>query len=286
MHDNERLQPPFDEDALWEEISAYHNDDGSVNSKYPFNNNTQTESGHLFEMDDTPDHERIRILHGPSKTFVEIHPDGTVVTKINKHSKVVISNNSFVHVKGISNIRVEGNCNLVVNGDFNHRVAGDYNLDIGGTYNMLTRGKIDVTSGKKIYMEACDALGVQGQVEIMAGESVKVSSELDVELGIRGESVISRSFMTAGTGIHAGVPIYNPLGAFTGISTLGSVAAGSSAAPPVPGMVVATLMVTAPLILGVIVSDIRGPMELIRILYDVHIHPHPFGPTALPIPPM
>ena len=38
--------------------------------KFPFNRVTQTKSGHSFEMDDTPNGERIRIQHGKVTTFI------------------------------------------------------------------------------------------------------------------------------------------------------------------------------------------------------------------------
>lgn len=275
------------DDFMWEDISAYVRDNkedgspGEVNCKYPFNNCTQTESGHLFEMDDTKGFERIRLQHRTG-TFTEIAPDGSRVHKIIGKNIEVIEKNNFVHIKGKCNIRVEGNCNLVVNGDLNQRVVGDVNQDIGGNYNMLVRGKIDISSGKRIYMQASDKTATSGEIVMMAPDQVRVQSELDVDLGIRAESMLSRGFITAGAGIHAGIPVYNPLAAFAGISTLGSISAGSSAAPPVPGFVTATLMVVAPIIKGVVVMDIRGPMELIRILYNLHQHGETESITSIP----
>lgn len=282
----DRIKPDDSiDDFMWEDISAYvrdNNEDGSlgkVNCKYPFNNCTQTESGHLFEMDDTEGFERIR-LHHRTGTFTEIAPDGSRVNKIVGKNIEIIEKNNFVHIKGKCNIRVEGNCNLVVNGDLNQRVVGDVNQDIGGNYNMLVRGKIDISSGKKIHMQASDKLGTSGEIVMMAPDQVKVQSELEVDLGVTASSMLSKGFITAGTGIHAGIPLFNPAGMFAGISTLGSISAGSSAAPPIPGFVTATVMVTAPIIKGVVVMDIRGSMELIRMTYNLHHH----GPKAPPPP--
>lgn len=47
---------------------------------YPNNKVTQTTSGHVIEIDDTPDGERIHIHH-KSGSFIEFHPDGSVVIK-------------------------------------------------------------------------------------------------------------------------------------------------------------------------------------------------------------
>ena len=63
--------------------------------KYPFNNITQTPSGHMFEMDDTPGGERIRIHHR-SGTFTEMHPNGDEVHKIYGDGYEIITKNKNV----------------------------------------------------------------------------------------------------------------------------------------------------------------------------------------------
>jgi hypothetical protein len=49
-------------------------------AKYPHNKVIMTESGHVIEMDDTPNAERLRVVH-KSGTSVEIHPNGDIVHK-------------------------------------------------------------------------------------------------------------------------------------------------------------------------------------------------------------
>lgn len=273
---------------LWENASAFSEDPaipgntGKVKSKYPFNNAIQTESGHSFEMDDSEGAERVRLYHR-NGSYIEMHPDGTVIHKSQGKFKVIIEKDGQIGIKGQCSVAIQGDCNLTVGGNLTQKVTGNFTQDIGGDYNMICRGNLDFTT-RNIYMEATNATGTSGGIKFMAPDEVRIQSELDVDLGIRAESMLSRGFISAGAGIHAGIPIYNPVAAFAGISTLGSVSAGSSAAPPVPGFVTATVMVTAPLILGVVVSDIRGPMELIRLTYDMHIHPTPKGPSGIPIP--
>ncbi len=262
---------------LWENASAFSEDPavpgntGAVKSKYPFNNAIQTESGHSLELDDSPGAERVRLYHR-NGSFIEMHPDGTVVHKSQGKFKVVIEKDGQIGIKGQCSVSIQGDCNLTVGGNLTQKVNGNFTQDIGGDYNMICRGNLDFTT-RNIYMEATNASGTSGGIKFMAPEEVRIQSELDVDLGIRGESILSRGFISAGAGIHAGIPVYNPAAALAGISTLGSISAGSSAAPPVPGFVTATIMVTAPLIFGVVVSDIRGPMELIRLTFDFHQHP-------------
>ena len=63
-------------DENWDEPNPFYS------AEYPFNHVWQTESGHTFELDDTPTRERVRIQHGKSKNFIEMHPNGDQVVKV------------------------------------------------------------------------------------------------------------------------------------------------------------------------------------------------------------
>jgi len=113
-------------------------------SKYatvpPYNRVTETLSGHVFEMDDTPGAERIHLSHR-ANTFFEIAPDGSKVTKVyGKNYEILLSDNN-VHIKGTCNITVDGNANLQVGGDvtgianswtFNGPLQWNGNINVNG----------------------------------------------------------------------------------------------------------------------------------------------------------
>lgn len=80
---------------------------------YPHNKVTQTTSGHVIEIDDTPGAERIQIYH-KSGTCVHMHPNGDVVT----HTK-----NGFKTVTGNDKIHVTGNMEITCGGNFKVRAA-------------------------------------------------------------------------------------------------------------------------------------------------------------------
>ena len=84
--------------------------------KYPYNNITQTKSGHMFEMDDTPKGERVRIHHR-SGTFIEMHPNGDEVHKIYGDGYEIITKNK--------NVLISGSCNITINGDSILHVKGN-----------------------------------------------------------------------------------------------------------------------------------------------------------------
>lgn len=247
--------------------------------KYPYNNATQTESGHFQEWDDTPGAERIRIQHRVG-TFTEIQADGSRINKIVGDNYEIVQKNNNVLIKGICNITIEGDSVVNVKGNKYERIEGDYIQEVGGNLQQLVKGASKITNGKD---SSITVAGQTGTLSLRAGSHVDILADLEVDGGISGESVYSRGAVTAGTGIHAGVPgSANPV---AGISTLGGVYAGFPQAGA-PGTIVSTVSVTSPLISGVIVKDVKGPMELIRALYDSHIHPAPDGMTGPPAPMM
>ena len=107
-------------------------------SVYPNNKVTQTSSGHVIEVDDTPHAERLRTYH-KSGTYTEIGPDGKLVTKVVGDSYEIIVHNKTLYIQGDINIQVQGNCNFSVNGYF---TASSSNFGIDTNGNMITSGSI------------------------------------------------------------------------------------------------------------------------------------------------
>lgn len=85
----------------------------SYNAEYPHNKVTQTTSGHVIEIDDTPDAERIHIFH-KSGTFVEMRPNGDVVTQ-QKNGWKSVTGNDKMHVTNDMDLIIGGNLNLTAN---------------------------------------------------------------------------------------------------------------------------------------------------------------------------
>lgn len=79
---------------------------------YPNNKVTQTTSGHVIEIDDTPNGERIHIHH-KSGSFVEFHPDGSVVIKT---ANVYIDAGTNANVKA-TNINAAGDTVRITGAD-------------------------------------------------------------------------------------------------------------------------------------------------------------------------
>ena len=106
------------------------------NATYTKNKVERTESGHIFEVDDTPDAERIHNFH-KSGTFEEIHPDGTIVRRIVGESYEIVAKDNFVHIKGV--------CNLTIDQDCNTYIKKNWNIDVDGNVNMNVKGNVTET---------------------------------------------------------------------------------------------------------------------------------------------
>ena len=101
-------------------------------SLYPYNHVFESESGHIFEIDDTPDYERLYKEH-MSGTFEEIHPHGTRVVKVVYDDYEIVARNKKIVINASKSTAASG-LDLTVNGAVKQKVTGDYILDIGGNF--------------------------------------------------------------------------------------------------------------------------------------------------------
>lgn len=90
---------------------------------YPHNQVFETKAGHILEFDDTPDAERIRVIH-KSGSYMEMKADGRVVAKS--------VNNKYEMVDGDKVEEVTGNSELTVHGNHNSTVSGDKTTTVSG----------------------------------------------------------------------------------------------------------------------------------------------------------
>lgn len=83
---------------------------------YPHNKVYESESGHIFEIDDSPGAERLHKYHR-SGTFEEIHEDGTQVEKIVNNNCQIVYGNDLKLVKKNSSTKIIGDVSLNIGGD-------------------------------------------------------------------------------------------------------------------------------------------------------------------------
>ena len=207
--------PSIAGDKGWTEPESAANT--SYQPIYPYNDVKQTESGHLFEMDDTPTRERIRLQHGKTLTFIEFHPNGDQVHKVFGDDFEITIKNKNVLIKGNCNITVNGDCNMEVKGNHNVDVKGDYNLQVAGKMNTRVKGDVSLSSDSDVSVQAGTDYG-GNSISLAATDVVQVRSDLNVAGAIQGDIITSKTRVDAGTGVRAG-----PLGF---VSLTGGLAVG------------------------------------------------------------
>ena len=150
---------------------------------YPYNHVFESESGHVMEIDDTKDNERLFTQHRTG-TSQEIDKDGNQVNIIKGDHYNIISGKRQAVIDGNADITIGGRHKIYINkdgqtnnhydiqvgpnasvniqidkgdmnvvlkdGKLNTNVAGDYNMKIGGNMNLDVRGnKTETVSGSK-----------------------------------------------------------------------------------------------------------------------------------------
>ena len=110
---------------------TWNEPESAYNARYANNHVTKTESGHVFEIDDTPNAERIHEYH-KSGTFKEISADGQKVTRIVGDNYMIVAGDDYVNIKGSCNVTIDSNCTTYVKGNWDVKVDGKFNLTAAG----------------------------------------------------------------------------------------------------------------------------------------------------------
>jgi len=109
-------------------------------SEYPHNQVSETPSGHVIEIDDTPGGERILIKHRTG-SGIELRADGSVLMSSQRQKVEVVAGDETVIVEGEGNLVYKGNLTLRVDGDFNLDVGGNYNVNVAGDKKENIKGR-------------------------------------------------------------------------------------------------------------------------------------------------
>jgi len=214
-------------------------------AKPPLNNVFQSESGHSFEMDDTPGAERVRIQHR-SGSFTEIQSNGQEIHKIVADKYEIVAANNNVLIKGVCNVTIEGNSIVYVKGDSYSRVDGNAFIQNRGEVDVSTDKSVSIRSGGDIDLFAGAATG---EVNIYSAVGVNINSDLNVS-----GTITSKQSISAIQNVTAGMKMFSQLG----MESLGPITSATN--------------VFAPVITGVFVFDQLGEMNMIRVIYDIHTH--------------
>jgi hypothetical protein len=187
-------------DNSWTEPESAANTD--YQPIYPYNNVQVTESGHSFEMDDTPTRERVRLQHR-SGTFIEMHPNGDEVHKVYGNGYEITIKDKNVLIKGTCNIEIQGDANIHAVNDLNLKVGGDFNLEVGGNMYARAHGSrgMEFVSDSDMLITSNPNFG--GALRLNTGSNLYLAGDLNVGGSITADVITAES--RVGTGPLGGV---------------------------------------------------------------------------------
>lgn len=115
----------------------------AYSAEYPYNKARETESGHSFEMDDTPGVERVHLAHRAG-SFIEFYPSGSKIEKVVKNNYRIVMSDDHLYVAGKvnvvlesnANIKVVGDCYLQVENNLETKVSGSMNVSVSNAFNL------------------------------------------------------------------------------------------------------------------------------------------------------
>ena len=162
---------------------------------YPYNHVHQTESGHIIEMDDTPNQERLHWYHRTG-TFTEIHPVGVKVDKIVNNYYNIILGARYTHIEASDYTTVDGSQENYIIGNRVDRVDGDYSVAVKkGRFNVsnktgainLEASNMTISATESLTMSANNVIIEKKQAaasETTVGdEKKKVGGKLNIQAG-------------------------------------------------------------------------------------------------------
>lgn len=169
--------------------------ESAFKGEYPYNKVTETESGHIIEVDDTPGAERLHLFHRAG-TYVEIDSNGSMVRRIKGSSYEIIDRNGKIAISGRADISINGACNIYVGNDANIEVDGDTNLtchnDItaqaGGTLNLSAKEGVNISSSK-INLEAYDTMNIRSNVLLALSAVDLFTMKANVDMMVKSKTL-------------------------------------------------------------------------------------------------
>jgi hypothetical protein len=164
MKDDERQKGvPIAFEGTWDQPMTPYN------AMYPYNHVYESESGHIVEVDDTKENERLATYHKKG-TYWEVDRNGTMLRKVVGDNYEIIMRNNNVLIKGSANVTIEGNCNIYV--------KNNCNLQVDGNLKAHAHGDIEMKAGKKFSVTAPEGVDIHTDktVNINANDKINIKS--------------------------------------------------------------------------------------------------------------
>jgi len=168
-------------------VETWDQPEDAYNAIYPYNKVTETESGHLFELDDTPAAERIHVRHRTG-TSIEMARNGDRIDIIKNKKYSLTASDSNTLIEGSSNVTIDGHSKVYINrsgaigNHYTVQVGANANVNIvcdNGDINLFTNnGNINLNANGDLTQKVTGnyRLSVQGNVIETVEGSISTTS--------------------------------------------------------------------------------------------------------------
>jgi hypothetical protein len=198
--------------------STWDEPETAYNTVYPFNNVIETESGHIFEMDDTFGAERIQLAHR-NGSFIEMFPDGDKVEKITKNNYQIVLGDDNIYIMGKVNITVQGDADIYVQKNVTMKVDENVQMTVGQNVTADVGGNMDATVGGSVSAD------IGGSVTASVGGSVTADVGGSVTATASSFTMNGPTTINGATNINGTLAVSGGMSGGSGATITGSVAA-------------------------------------------------------------
>lgn len=140
----------------------------SFAAKYPHNASYRTPGGHIIEMDNTKNHERIHLQHKKGTSF-EISPKGDLHSKVKKDFQLMVD----------GNIEINSNKKVTITG------KEGVKIDFGGTTFQMDKSSMGM-GGKNGKVTVDDYMLTAQKARIMSSENLTLGSVKETSVSAQG----------------------------------------------------------------------------------------------------
>lgn len=145
------------------------------NPTYPYNHYKESESGHIYEVDDTPSHERLQIRH-KAGTGYHVNPDGTQKSMVVGDNFAVVLQDDKAHIFGNLELFINKDANVSINGEGNISIGRNANIYVGNDVNIHAQNNTNIFTGKKTNVHS------QDDIDVRAGKYLRLTGAQKVEI--------------------------------------------------------------------------------------------------------
>lgn len=163
------------------------NESPKQQTEYPRNYVQTTSAGHVFEMNNTENGERIRLLHAKGN-FLDFDETGNTYMITREDKVEIVDHNCVIKIgkdpkKDKLVIQVIGDAHLYVEGDMHTEVDGNKYEQIGGNYEMKCGGVMLLQADENMAIKA------EGKLKIKSNDFTNTATFMTCDLQEGGDSV-------------------------------------------------------------------------------------------------